>query len=319
MASITKLLSMKLSSTSKSVILLVLCTFFWGSCFPIGKHALSEIHALTLVFWRFVIAAACLALYLRLMRGQPLSITRKQWLWVILVSAVGVGGLNLGLFTGLTYTSATNGSLIMALSPLITSLIACLAQRTRPTFSQCFSLLVSLSGVLLVITNGQWEILLSLTLNQGDKMIFVGMLAWSFYTYFSQGISRWMPVIPYTFVGMVSGAGVIGVMCLLTPDLNPITELFNSPAISIIDVVYIGLFGTVAGYLLWLNGVRELGSSTASLFFNFVPVFSVLTAFLLGQSVTQLQLVGIAVVILGLILPRLMMLKRKPDTASQIA
>lgn len=219
---------MKSDSTMKAIVLLIICTFFWGSCFPIGKHALDEVHALTLVFWRFVIAAACLGLYIKAARMPKPQLSSRQWLWVIAVSAVGVGGLNLGLFTGLAYTNATNGSLIMALSPLMTSLIACIALRTLPSFSQCFSLLVSLTGVLMVITNGHLETLFSMEINHGDKLIFCGMLAWSLYTYFSQGISRWMPVIPYTFVGMLSGAAVIGAMCLASPEVHPFAELWNS-------------------------------------------------------------------------------------------
>ncbi|SJN56102.1 putative DMT superfamily transporter inner membrane protein [Vibrio ruber DSM 16370] len=288
---------MKSNSMIQAVVLLIICTFFWGSSFPIGKHALEEVHALTLVFWRFVIAASCLVVYLKVKRIPKMHLSVYQWCWVIAVSIVGVGGLNLGLFTGLATTNATNGSLIMALSPLMTSLIACIALRTLPSLVQTFSLLVSLAGVLMVITNGHFEALFSMRINHGDQLIFGGMLAWSFYTYFSQGISRWMPVIPYTFVGMLSGASVIGIMCLVSPQVHPFTELWNSTGLGISEVVYIGVFGTVAGYLLWLNGVRHLGSANAALFFNFVPIFSVLTSFMLGQAVTQLQLLGIAIVI----------------------
>ncbi|MFV0575907.1 MAG: DMT family transporter [Vibrio sp.] len=295
---------MKLSITTKAVLLLILCTFFWGSTFPIGKQALDEVHALTLILWRFLIAAACLAVYMKLIRSPRTEISKQQWIWVFVVSAVGVGGLNLGLFTGLAYTSSTNGSLIMALSPIMTSIIASIAHRALPSRSQFFSLIVSLSGVLVVITNGQLDMLLTLDFNHGDKLVFSGMIAWSLYTYFSQGISKWMPVIPYTFIGMVCGAIVIGVMCLLSPEVHPFSELFNSSPQGIIDVVYIGLFGTVAGYLLWLNGIRMLGSATASLFFNFVPIFAMLTAFVMGNAISQLQLLGVAIVILGLVLPR---------------
>lgn len=301
---------MTLSNTTKAVLLLILCTFFWGSTFPIGKNALDEVHALTLVFWRFAIAASCLAIYMKLIRSPKILISTKQWLWVFAVSAVGVGGLNLGLFTGLSYTSATNGSLIMALSPLMTSLITSVAHRALPSKAQCFSLLVSLSGVLLVITNGNLDTLINLQINHGDKLVFSGMIAWSLYTYFSQGISKWMPVVPYTFIGMISGGVVIGSMCLLTPEVHPFKELWNSSIVGITEVVYIGLFGTVAGYLLWLDGIRKLGSATASLFFNFVPIFAMLTSFMLGQSVTTLQLVGVAIVIAGLVLPRVITFKK---------
>ncbi|KUI98484.1 DMT family transporter [Vibrio sp. MEBiC08052] len=308
---------MESNSTMKAVVLLIICTFFWGSSFPIGKHALDEVHALTLVFWRFIIAATCLAVYLKVKRMPKMHLSGYQWCWVISASVVGVGGLNLGLFTGLATTNATNGSLIMALSPLMTSLIACIALRTFPSFVQCFSLLVSLAGVLMVITNGHLETLFSMQINHGDQLIFGGMLAWSFYTYVSQEISRWMPVISYTFIGMLSGALVIGIMCLISPEVYPFAELWNSTALGISEVVYIGMFSTVAGYLLWLNGVRHLGSANAALFFNFVPIFSVLTSFMLGHAVTQLQLLGIAIVITGLLLPRIHLLKRKPKPCSE--
>ncbi|WP_417761811.1 DMT family transporter [Shewanella sp.] len=301
---------MKTHSLLNAVLLLVLCTFFWGSSFPIGKDALTEVHALTLVLWRFVIAALCLALYLKIRRSGIPKLQWWQWSWVITVSAVGVGGLNLGLFTGLSYTSSTNGSLIMALSPLTTALIACVVQRSLPSMAQGISVLVSLSGVLLVISNGQLDNLLHMQLNHGDKLVFFGMLAWSFYTYCSQGISRWMPVLPYTFIGMVSGAVVIGAMCLASADVQPWTELWQSSHLVFSEILYVGLFGTVAGYLLWLNGISKLGSANAAVFFNLVPIFAVLTSLAMGQSISSLQWVGMMVVLAGLLLPRLRLPKR---------
>ena len=71
------------------------------------------------------------------------------------------------------------------------------------------------------------------------------------------------------------------------------------------DLIFIGVFGTVGGYLLWISGVKQLGAANASLFFNLVPVFAALTAFAYGQQVTGLQLLGMAIVIAGLLIPRL--------------
>lgn len=308
---------MKFDSTKKAIVLLIICTFFWGSSFPIGKDALDEVHVLTLVFWRFVIAVVCLAIYVKATHMPQFNLNSRQWLWVIAVSTVGVGGLNLGLFTGLAFTSATNGSLIMALSPLMTSLIACIALRTLPSLVQSFSVLVSLTGVFMVITNGQFEILTSMQINHGDQLVFCGMFAWSLYSYFSQGIGRWMPVIPYTFVGMLSGCAVIGVMCWASPEVHPFAEIWNSTTLGMSEVVYIGVFGTVAGYLLWLNGVRHLGATNAALFFNLVPIFSLLTSYMLGQEVTALQLFGMMVVIAGLLLPQIPLVKREPKACTE--
>ncbi len=54
-----------------------------------------------------------------------------------------------------------------------------------------------------------------------------------------------------------------------------------------------------AYYLFWFNGIQKLGAGRASIFFNFVPVFSMLVALLAGQSLNIWQLIGTALVMLG--------------------
>ena len=296
---------MNRSANTHAVLLLLLCAFFWGACFPVGKHALGEVHALTLVIWRFAIAAVCLFAYAKWKQISMPRLTLPQWAWAIGVSIVGVGGLNLGLFTGLAHTDASNGALIMALSPLATSLIGSLLLRKLPTLGAAFSLVVCLSGVLLVLTNGELERLLMFQFNHGDQMIFLGMLCWSLYTHLTQGVSRWMPMIPYTLVGMLSGLGVISLVTALSAEVHPLQESLAMSYSVLRDLVFIGVFGTVGGYLLWISGVKQLGAANASLFFNFVPVFAALTALAYGQNVTGLQLLGMAIVISGLLLPRM--------------
>ena len=309
---------MSRSANTTAVLCLLLCTFFWGASFPVGKHALSEVNALTLVMWRFSIAAVCLYLYTKYKHMPMPDLTPRQWIWAVGVSIVGVGGLNLGLFTGLSQTNANNGALIMALSPLVTSLIGCVARRQFPTKGTLFSLVVCLSGVLLVLTDGAFTTLLEFEFNRGDQMIFLGMLCWSLYTYLTQGISRWMPMIPYTLVGMLSGLGVISFMVLFSTNVHPVQESLVISRSVFGDLIFIGVLGTVGGYLLWISGVKQLGAANASLFFNFVPVFAALTAFAYGQQVTALQLLGMAIVIAGLLIPRLVIWQYQRVTVHEV-
>ena len=157
----------------------------------------------------------------------------------------------------------------------------------------------------MVLTNGAFTRLLGFEFNHGDQMIFLGMLCWSLYTHLTQGISRWMPMIPYTLVGMLSGLGMILLMIALSADVHPLQESLAISKGVLSELLFIGIFGTVGGYLLWISGVTQLGAANASLFFNFVPVFAALTAFAYGQQVTALQVLGMAIVISGLLIPRL--------------
>lgn len=174
---------------------------------------------------------------------------------------------------------------------------------------QVFSLVGGLAGVLLVITNGSVQQLLNFSFNQGDVMIAAGMLAWSGYTICSQRVGHWLPVLPFTLLSMIAASVSMSVVGLGRGEFHPWQELMGLSTTALSSVLYIGLFATVLGYLFWINGVKALGPAKASVFFNLVPVFAALTALAMGQAVTEIQLVGMLIVILALMLPMLVNLR----------
>lgn len=308
------------TSPLSAVALMLICAAVWGSVFPIAKPILEQMHPLSLAFWRFAIAGVCLLPYLFFMKrsGYP-PLTLRPFLLACGFGILGAGGLNLGLFTGLQLTSAMNGALIMSLSPVFTALLGAAVSRKVPGGTLVFSLITGLLGVILVITQGDLQVLLNIDFNRGDLMIFAGMLCWSVYTLATPWISQWMPVMAFTLLSMIAGALTIGLACLFSVDAHPWQELRNLPLTLQLSALYIGLFATVAGYLLWINGVRKLGASNAALFLNFVPGFSALLSELLGQPLTDIQLMGMLIVMGGLLTPVLVKrwqqrLQRLPDT-----
>lgn len=302
---------MKQQSTFITIVLLLISVFCWGSVFPVSKVVLEHMSQNSLVVWRFSIAAFCLVLYLLFKAERWPKLTMAQYTWAIAISLVGVGGFNLLLFTGVKHTTATNGALVMALSPLVTLLMVCAISRKWISRAQAFSLIIGLAGVLLVITKGSWQALLQFEFNQGDITIITAMLLWSAYTTASQKMSHWLPVLPFTLISMLSGDAFILAANSLQGDIHPITELLNLSLNELLAMLYIGVFGTVVGYLFFLNGVQKLGSASAALFFNLIPVFAALTAVMMGQEVTAIQLTGMLIVMLGLMLPQLLKMIRQ--------
>lgn len=305
---------MKHQTPIVTVSLLVLSIFSWGSVFPVSKLVLGQMTENSLVVWRFTIAALCLMICLLVKRQRWPQLSIRQYAWVLLISLIGVGGFNLLLFTGVKQTAATNGALVMALSPLVTALMVAALSRKWLSRTQALSLAIGLSGVLLVITNGSWQALAQFQFNQGDLTVIAAMLLWSAYTTASQKVAGWLPLLPFTLVSMLAGDAFILVFNATQGDIHPVTELLSLPLQGIMAVVYIGVFGTVVGYVFFLNAVQRLGSATAALFFNLIPVCAALTAVMMGQEVTSIQVTGMAVVLLGLTLPQLLKLVRQRNT-----
>jgi len=300
---------MKSQTPYLTFVCLFICVFSWGSVFPIAKQVLEQMSGESLVFWRFTIAAVALSLYIVFTRQSWPTLNLSQYAVIVLVGVIGVGGFNLALFNGLQYTSAANGALIMALSPLVTSIVNALLQREWLSRMQVFSLVGGLTGVLLVITNGSVQQLLHFSVNKGDVMIAAGMLAWSGYTICSQRVGHWLTVLPFTLLSMIAASVSMSVMGFGRGDFHPWLELMGLPPIAFCSVLYIGIFATVLGYLFWINAVNKLGPAKTSVFFNLVPVFAALTALAMGQSVTEIQMVGMMIVVLALMLPMLVNLR----------
>jgi EamA-like transporter family. len=63
----------------------------------------------------------------------------------------------------------------------------------------------------------------------------------------------------------------------------------------------LAIAGAVLAYLFWNVGIKELGAATTSVFFNLVPVFTMLLALITGLIPNVLQLVGAVLVIGGVI------------------
>lgn len=293
-------------TTVTASLLLLICVMSWGSIFPLGKEILAVMSGLALSVWRFVFAIAALAIYLLIRRSAWPVLSPRRYLILMLIGVVGIAGFNISLFTGLKYTAAINGSLIMALSPLVNSLLDALIKRTRLSRVQLFSLLTGFAGVLLVISAGDPQRLLQLDVNRGDLYILGGMLCWSFYTLAAKATIHWLPPLYFTLLTMLGGSAALILLSSLIAGEAPLTQLLQLPGAELAGVLYIGLFATVFAYLFWNQGVATLGVPSASLFFNLVPVFAALTGLLFGQSLTAVQLSGMLLVCGGLAAPTLL-------------
>ncbi|PLR86380.1 hypothetical protein CVD25_07800 [Bacillus canaveralius] len=61
------------------------------------------------------------------------------------------------------------------------------------------------------------------------------------------------------------------------------------------------LFTTVLGYLWWNEGMKLIGAGRTSLFFNLVPIVTMMISFIIGAEVTVFQIIGVILVILGVL------------------
>ena len=164
-------------------------------------------------------------------------------------------------------------------------------------------ILISVAGAVVAISGGDPLVLFAGGIGIGDLLIFGCVLSWSAYSLMGKRVMRDLsPLVA------VSHAVAVGVLALLIPAC-----MEGMPAAvsgySLVDwgnLAYLGLFGTVLGFVWYYEGIRVIGPSRASLFINFVPISAICLAnIILKEPLTVSLLVGAILVITGVTLNHL--------------
>jgi drug/metabolite transporter (DMT)-like permease len=111
-------------------------------------------------------------------------------------------------------------------------------------------------------------------------------------------------------------AAAVGSAALFLPACSEglLTNLVRYRAVDWLSIFYLGFFGTVAGFVWYYDGIKEIGPTRAGLFINFVPVSAVILAFfVLREPITTSLLLGTLLVVTGVFLTN----RRTPAAANR--
>lgn len=274
--------------------MVVAATFFWGTNFNAAHAIAGKVQPLTAAAGRFAIAILVFMAMRAIARPES-QLRASDIVKLIALGLIGVFGFNSVFFIALSSTSSLNGALIMALSPLVTSLLSTIILGTVLTARQLIGIAIAFLGVTLVITGGHFA---ALHVATGDWWMLLGCFAWSLYCVLVQ---KWVPhVPPMQQARWTIGAGATALMAFALVR-EPVTDLFTQTPVTLAIVAYMALFGTVLAYLYWLRGVQTLGPQRSSIAFNLVPVFTLLVNLALGEIPNTVQVAGLLTVIAGVV------------------
>lgn len=276
---------------------LILSTFFWGANFNLGKFVVQATDPLTAAAWRFILAGAAMTLYMLFTEGVNWRGLRQNAMALAAMAAIGIFGFNISFFFGMQTTSSVNGSLIMTLNPTITVILTALVIGDAISWKQVLGLALSFCGVVTVVTGGNPAALLRLHFAVGDALILLGNLCWAAYSVIGKKWVRNLSAVQTTTSTMLIGAlAMIAIALFQHGGSLPVPSTHTFGAIAIMAI-----FGTVLAYLWWNNGIRTIGPARTAVFFDLVPIFTMLIAISLGEQVSPAQYLGAVLVISGVL------------------
>ena len=276
----------------------------WGGAWPAGRVAAQALPALSASAWRFAIATLMLAAWW-LARGglrEARSLSRKQWLGLLLGGAIGVFGYAAFFLLGLQHVPAGRAALVVTTNPVLTMLLAAWLFGERLNRMIGLGMALAVGGALLVLTKGAPWTLFSGGLGIGELLLLGCVLCWSGYTLLGRKLLGGLNALTATTVTAAFGLpmliaaswGLEGSAALAAP-------LQASGAVWA-ALLFMAVGSTVLAYAWYFEGVAALGAGGASAYISLVPVFGVLFAtLLLGEALDGSLLVGGALVIAGMV------------------
>lgn len=264
----------------------------WSAGYIAGPYGVRYVGPLTLVAWRFALAAivaSALALALRRRPGMTRHDIGRVALVGFVMNGFLFGTMYLAFRAGL---SGTLGSLMHSLSPVLTALFAALLLRERLTRAQVVGFVIGVTGVLVVLGP-------DVRASGGLVGVGLGVLGTLALSLGTLG-QRWIGHAPDPIWGAALQFGVSApiVWCVALPleGLYPVTDL--GPAL--VALVYIAVVNSVVGLLLLGVLVRRGGTgAAASLFFLMPPVTAVLEWLVLHRTLGPREVGGLVIAVVG--------------------
>lgn len=278
---------------------LVLAPLLWSGNFTVARAVHDQVPPVSLNFWRWMVALAILLpIAWPHLRKPLLTVLLRYWQSVLALALLGIAGFNTILYTALNHTTTTRAALLFAVTPLVIVVLSQIAVRQRPRRCHFFGLILSLAGVLLVITKGDPTFLVEAGLNRGDLWVLVSVVVFAQYSVL---LKRKLPgVAPCVMLTVTAAVGLIllAPLYLWEAKMAGIAPFDGTTAASLL---YLGAGAAVAAFLAWDRAIGMVGPSVAGHFLHLIPIFSVVAAtLLLGEVIASLQVVGLVVILAGI-------------------
>ncbi|WP_281869963.1 DMT family transporter [Brevibacillus parabrevis] len=284
---------------AKLFFMLLSFSIFTGATFNLAKYTVDYFSPFAAAAWRFGLAAMVMVAAILLIkeRGKTGFLKHHAMMYTIL-GVIGIFGFNALFFLGMKFTSPVNGALIMATNPLITTIFSKYILGTPISKQQAWGISFSLLGVIFVLTQGSWSVISNLSFSVGDMLILLGNVCWALYGVLGRRYLRNSSSLQTTTSTMVAGACFLVMLSSVTPHPQPVSGV---PVEAWGAIAFMAFFTTVLGYLFWNEGVKAIGASKTSIFFNVVPVVTMILSWLSGMSVTWIQIGGAVLVFVGVV------------------
>jgi drug/metabolite transporter (DMT)-like permease len=280
-------------------LLLGLTMLFWAGNINVGRYAAGHVPPIALGTLRWIGATLILLPFALPYLRTDWPVIRKHAAMLTLLSLLSISAYNTLTYYGLQYTEAINAVILQSTGSLVLVAFTFLLFGERLGPWQLFGMLLSLAGVAVVVSRGDWNAFLHYRLNVGDFILLAAIASYSFY---SALLKKRPPLHPMSFVALTMGWGSVLLLPFLAAEIAGGRSI-PIDAKSVLIIAYVVIFPSLLAHFFFFRGVELIGANRAAPMMYLIPVLATALAIVfLGEQLHPFHVAGFVLVLGGVLI-----------------
>ena len=281
--------------------ILVLTTIFWSGNFIVGKAAsIYQIPPFSLNFYRWFFAGLILLpfTYKEILNKKKYIIENISIFIILGVTSITI--FNSIVYYSLYYTQVISGILMISTIPVWIIFISTFLNIEKTNIFQIFGVVLSLIGVIFIVTKADLNLIKNLNFNKGDLSMVVAMFSWAIYSALLKRKNFKISQISLLEVVIICG------LIFLIPVY--FIELYLGNKIILgkpfyLTLTYVVIFPGLASFFFWIKGISIIGANRAGIFLHLMPIFGAIMAIVIfDEKFMNYHIFGALFIIVGITL-----------------
>lgn len=273
----------------------------WALNFSVVKASLSEIDIYSFNSVRFILAAGLIWAII-LWKGAWFRIPRSDWLSLLGVGLIGNVLYQWLFIVGIDLTLSANAAVMLGTIPIWIAIFSHLFTDEKMTRLKAIGVVLAFAGVAAIVGGGANPLSLASATFRGDIFIVCAAVTWATFTILSKGFLKRYSALQFSGMMVLIGAVMLTILSFVSAE----TTQWKSVSLAAWGgMIYSGALSIGLAYLIWNNGIVNVGPVKTSVYQNLVPVLGLMFGIiLLNESLSFLQYIGSVIVVMGIVLTR---------------
>ena len=292
---------MRKQSNFLAYIFLLLTVTFWAGNFIVGKFAsIYNVPPFTLNFYRWFFAWLILAPF-----TLPEIIRKKDYVFknyklFIILGVTSITIFNSIVYYSLNFTQVISGVLMISTIPVMIMFFSSILKIEKTNIFQIIGVILSFTGVIIIITKANLESLKNLDFNRGDITMVIAMFSWALYSSLLK--KQKYEISQISLLQVLITFGLIFLIPIYFIEYQVGFRVsIDKPFILILS--YVVLLPGLASFILWIKGISLIGANRSGVFLHLMPILSAIMAMIFfSEKFMFYHILGACFIVSGILL-----------------